>query len=177
MTKICSKCKTEKSFSEFRAVKPGKGCKNNLHSWCKDCTRQARRQDYKDNTDRYRNNLIRWHQNNPEKQAEYDRNRDPVRRRAQQRASSHNRRARARMAEGFVTPDIIRKVLEAYGNVCLRCGAKENIQIDHVVPLSKGGTNLLENLQPLCRSCNARKSDRNSDDFRPTKKGEGRASP
>jgi len=29
--------------------------------------------------------------------------------------------------------------------------------IDHVVPLSKGGTNYIWNLQPLCRSCNSKR--------------------
>jgi 5-methylcytosine-specific restriction protein A len=33
-------------------------------------------------------------------------------------------------------------------------------QIDHVVPLGDGGTNHLDNLQILCVSCHARKTDR-----------------
>ena len=40
---------------------------------------------------------------------------------------------------------------------CMKCGSRENLEIDHVVPLARGGSNRLENLQLLCRDCNRRK--------------------
>lgn len=43
---------------------------------------------------------------------------------------------------------------------CQRCGKKEpevKMTIDHIIPLSKGGTNYIENIQPLCMACNVRK--------------------
>lgn len=43
---------------------------------------------------------------------------------------------------------------------CQMCGTLETITIDHIMPLSKGGTNLIANLQPLCRSCNCSKSNK-----------------
>lgn len=42
---------------------------------------------------------------------------------------------------------------------CLRCGKIEGLTIDHVVPLSKGGTNDDDNLQTLCNECNQWKKD------------------
>ena len=38
--------------------------------------------------------------------------------------------------------------------------------IDHIIPLSKGGTNFLDNLQPLCGSCNSGKNNHVIIDYR-----------
>ena len=40
---------------------------------------------------------------------------------------------------------------------CVKCGSKKNLEIDHVVPLARGGSNRLENLQLLCQRCNRMK--------------------
>lgn len=36
----------------------------------------------------------------------------------------------------------------------------ELMTIDHIVPKSKGGTNDIGNLQPMCHTCNAKKADK-----------------
>lgn len=43
---------------------------------------------------------------------------------------------------------------------CRDCCGKESLQIDHIYPVSRGGVTEYDNLQVLCRSCNARKKDR-----------------
>ncbi len=40
---------------------------------------------------------------------------------------------------------------------CRYCGARENLHVDHVFPISKGGSNDLRNLQLLCQKCNLKK--------------------
>ena len=40
---------------------------------------------------------------------------------------------------------------------CVKCGAAENLHIDHVIALSRGGSNEMDNLQVLCKDCNLRK--------------------
>jgi 5-methylcytosine-specific restriction endonuclease McrA len=48
-------------------------------------------------------------------------------------------------------------VLERFGGACLACGSTEDLSVDHVVPLSLGGSNTIENVQPLCIVCNCLK--------------------
>jgi len=50
--------------------------------------------------------------------------------------------------------------LKRLGGKCQICGTVENITIDHIRPLSKGGTNHIDNLQPLCHNCNSRKNNK-----------------
>ena len=62
-----------------------------------------------------------------------------------------------------------RKLLyEQCGGICPECGRKMELNnpraykaymtIDHIVPLSLGGTSNIENLRGLCRACNGKKS-------------------
>jgi 5-methylcytosine-specific restriction endonuclease McrA len=60
--------------------------------------------------------------------------------------------------EHFTTEEWL-ALLELYGGRCLRCGTRERISVDHVVPLSLGGGNSIDNIQPLCEMCNSLKSD------------------
>ena len=44
-------------------------------------------------------------------------------------------------------------------NRCLYCGAKRNLTIDHVIPKSRGGKNVWQNLVTCCKTCNNKKND------------------
>lgn len=73
---------------------------------------------------------------------------------------AQNMRAKRMRASGMLTKDGWKSILEEHDYACVICGTKDNIVIDHIVPLSKGGTNTLDNVQPLCISCNSVKGNR-----------------
>ena len=54
-------------------------------------------------------------------------------------------------------------VFTTYGKACISCGSKEDIEIDHIVSIARGGKNVLSNLQPLCKSCNVSKGTKKID--------------
>lgn len=44
-------------------------------------------------------------------------------------------------------------------NRCVKCGSRSNLEVDHIMPIAKGGKTEFNNLQTLCKKCNERKSD------------------
>lgn len=50
-------------------------------------------------------------------------------------------------------------VFQKYGHRCLKCQSDSHLTIDHIRPVAHGGSNDVENLQVLCRTCNSRKND------------------
>ena len=85
-----------------------------------------------------------WRKNNPEKWKIIN------------RSQRHKRRALG----AINSTEWIAKVM-LFKNQCQKCFKTEpeiKITIDHIIPVSKGGTNHIDNLQPLCMNCNRRKS-------------------
>ena len=67
-------------------------------------------------------------------------------------------RLRRRHGVGHCTSEQLQARIAYYGYRCWLCGAPWE-EIDHVKPISKGGSNWPANLRPACRPCNRRKSD------------------
>ena len=40
---------------------------------------------------------------------------------------------------------------------CVRCGSRERLEFDHIVPISEGGSSTIRNVELLCESCNRKK--------------------
>lgn len=92
----------------------------------------------------------------------YARNAEKYRVKAQAYYRAHRHRwpqynARRRSAMTEATPEVRAWVAYLLEQSCVYCGNSEPIEVDHVVPLSRGGTHSVENLAPACRPCNRAK--------------------
>jgi diadenosine tetraphosphate (Ap4A) HIT family hydrolase len=70
---------------------------------------------------------------------------------------------------GYVSGTLRYEVLKGAKFHCELCGVSADekaLEVDHILPRSKGGTDDIINLQALCYSCNAMKRDRDETDFR-----------
>jgi 5-methylcytosine-specific restriction endonuclease McrA len=78
-------------------------------------------------------------------------------------AATHarNRRARIKQSEGEHTKDEIEDLRIRQKHKCASCGTstKKSYDVDHIIPISKGGSNSISNLQILCPTCNRQKNN------------------
>jgi hypothetical protein len=182
--KKCSKCLHIKPFDDF--IK-NKSRSDGLSSYCKVCNREYKKLQYANNPAPQKQQSKNYRNNNPEKirllnEAYWGANKEQLKvsnsKRFQENKSKYKktrliwvannkhvlkelemrRRARLKNNPSFE----IRKsfLAKLYSSPCAFCGSNKNIQMDHVIPVSKGGTHGEGNLQPLCGSCNSSKGNR-----------------
>lgn len=132
--------------------------------------------------DRKKEQAKRWEQKNPEYQQEYyEKNKERIKLRVKtwgqensELKASYDRKRRATKYETRTETYVDSQVLEQWGNSCYICNKEINLQIsgrpgheegweqglhiDHVIPLSLGGTDTLSNVRPTHAVCNLRKS-------------------
>jgi len=80
--------------------------------------------------------------------------------------SGRRRRARELNAEGSFTEKEFKTILQFYHYRCCSCGTdltKTDYHRDHIQPLSKGGSDFIKNIQPLCAYCNLSKNTKHRD--------------
>ena len=74
-----------------------------------------------------------------------------------------------RKSAGYISGSIRYNVLKEAKFRCELCGISADtkaLEVDHIIPRNKGGSDEMNNLQALCYSCNAMKRDKDSTDFR-----------
>lgn len=58
-----------------------------------------------------------------------------------------------------IPSEVRREVWRRDGGRCVRCGSRERLEYDHIIPVARGGSNTARNVELLCEACNRRKSD------------------
>ena len=163
---VCRKCGIEKAIHQFRVCDKN----GNRRKSCKGCEART----YKSWATRNRKRLRKYHgdyykENGAEmrRQNKVYMQRPGVRRRRKEyerdwRARNpdivhrHNASRRARLA-GCISEEYSRGEILSAMPYCLSCFSTINLHIDHVVPVSRGGDDVVGNLQVLCARCNLEK--------------------
>jgi 5-methylcytosine-specific restriction endonuclease McrA len=156
--KTCTNCKTLKAVDQFHKDRQKK---DGLAYVCKPCAIDKVKQWQKDNPDKTREHARKFYSKHKDslqqgKKIWRENNRDRVR--EMKRHSQAARRARANSVSTFVVTKVdLRKIRES---ACAHCDARDDIHIDHIIPLAKGGAHSIGNLQPLCAPCNQSKGSK-----------------
>lgn len=108
------------------------------------------------NLEKVRETVRKWRENNIEKARERNRkwqkdNADKA------KAILHRYRTQKAGNGGSFTEKEWQALCMKYDYRCLHCGEQKKLTADHVIPVAKGGTSNIENIQPLCGSCNSSK--------------------
>lgn len=171
-SKVCCRCKLKKPSGEFYK---NKSTKDGLQKECKVCHSESQKKWQSENREKA-NEIARRYNNGSRKDyvkkhlqkikiylSEYGKewrakNKDKC------RNYKTDRRGRISKVGGSFTEKDFQDLCNKYGNKCLCCGIyDEKLHADHVVPISKGGSNSIENIQPLCKTCNLQKSTKTID--------------
>lgn len=132
-------------------------------------TRNRRRRETRANDPAYRERATAY------QLAHERRNRDATRARKRdwyranpdtRTAQRHARRAAQRDALGRHNGRQLRAILNAQGGRCAYCDESRGLHLDHVIPLTRGGSNWPWNLQYLCGAHNTSKGTRTDAEFR-----------
>ena len=165
--KQCSKCGEPKPLEQFYKKPTGK---YGVAALCKACDKarsrdwrvkngewvRLRRREYRAaNLDSVRERGRNWAESNPDRVKAYMRQWQVANPEALQ---LHQRRRRARKVGNGVFVVTVEEIRRMLGQPCYLCNNAQSVEIDHVIPIKRGGRHAIGNLLGACRSCNAHKS-------------------
>ena len=154
---------------------------------CAECTRLRALQHYQDNKEEKKKyakeykaaNYVKKERKPPNPIPYWIRNKDACRESAR-KSYKKNRlkrieksaryRARKMSASGDgVSADQAAFILAKQGGKCVFCNSTHRMELDHIVPLSRGGEHSARNVQWLCKTCNSQKNARDPIEFAQSK--------
>jgi 5-methylcytosine-specific restriction endonuclease McrA len=100
---------------------------------------------------------LAWSRRNKDHKAEYDRE---YWQRNRERKRNKTMVYQARQRGAVVRQVMIKELKRLYAQPCMWCGTTEDITMDHLIPLARGGEHSIGNLVACCRSCNSSKGNK-----------------
>lgn len=123
----------------------------------KDSIKQYQEEYRKTHKDQISANKKQYHEKNKERRSKYMRGYFQNHKR-EAYIRWRNYQLRKRGSGGSHTLEEWLDMLEEHRHCCHYCGERfERLERDHVIPISKGGTDYISNIVPACRICNAKK--------------------
>lgn len=58
----------------------------------------------------------------------------------------------------YIPSEVKQQVWRRDAGKCVICGSKRHLEYDHELPVSKGGSDTVNNIRILCKQCNRKKS-------------------
>jgi HNH endonuclease/RuvB AAA lid domain len=74
-------------------------------------------------------------------------------------ANANNNAVEIQLGRKGIPSHVRIEVWRRDGGKCVKCGSREKLEYDHIIPVSKGGSNTARNIELLCEDCNRSKRD------------------
>ena len=104
-----------------------------------------------------RDYLNNWRKNNPNYNLNWCKSH---REESRKIARESDRRRRANKHNSIIEPVNEDKIYERDNYRCVYCGSKDNLTLDHIIPINNNGSHNVDNLVVACLSCNCSKQDK-----------------
>jgi 5-methylcytosine-specific restriction endonuclease McrA len=183
-TKACTACKQIQLLTDFHKEARNK---DGVRSTCKKCTllkaatyrannhhviKESQAKTYSKHRDKRIANSKKWANANKDRRKQIEHkyrlaHKNEINQRIEQWRLKNvevHRGYRLKRREALTINGIYevidKDLIRLYNSPCVYCGSKENIQADHVIPVTRGGRHGIGNLLPACKRCNVSKGNK-----------------
>ena len=179
MDKVCLGCRAVKPLTEYyldrgKPVARCKMCVNARNALWRNNNRDAKKAMdtawQRNNRQRYRANQRLWRDTNPERMPIYrkmwlEKNLEFAK--ISHRNAENRRRAQKYACGGSIDTNAWLEVVKSFNDHCAYCLSTLNnsYHMEHMKPLSRGGSHTIDNVVPACPACNLKKSSKTLIEF------------